>query len=127
MRQRDHNIFANAASLLICGILAGIVVAAAAFPAAAIAGLAAKAGAEQFDDLPSALEAPTPPQISYVYASDNKTLVSTFYDENRHDIPFDQMPLVIRNAIIAAEDKDFDEHVGLSVPRILAMSWQKPG
>ena len=27
MRQRDHNIFANAASLLVCGVLAGVVVA----------------------------------------------------------------------------------------------------
>ena len=46
MRKRDHNIFANAASLLICGVLAGVVVAAAAFPAIAMGGLAAKAGAD---------------------------------------------------------------------------------
>ena len=53
MRKRDHNLLTNAASLLICGLLAGVVVAAAAFPAVAMSGLAAKAGAETFDKLPT--------------------------------------------------------------------------
>jgi membrane peptidoglycan carboxypeptidase len=119
MRQRDHNIFANAASLLICGILAGIVVAAAAFPGIALGGLAAKAGADDFGQLPAELNVPTPPQISYVYASDGKTLMGTFYDENRHDIPLDQMPLIMRNAIIAAEDQRFYQHHGVDVQGIL--------
>ena len=92
MRKRDHNIFANAASLLICGVLAGVVVAAAAFPAVAMGGLAAKAGADDFGELPTELNVPTPPQITYVYASDGKTLLATFYDENRHDIPLDRDP-----------------------------------
>ena len=119
MRKRDHNIFANAASLLICGILAGIVVAAAAFPAAAIAGLAAKAGSDDFSDLPSVLGVPTPPQISYLYASDGKTLISTFYDENRHDITLADMPMVIRNAIIAAEDQRFYQHHGVDLQGVV--------
>jgi membrane peptidoglycan carboxypeptidase len=119
MRKRDHNIFANAASLLICGILAGIVVAAAAFPAAAIAGLASKAGSDDFANLPSVLGVPTPPQISYVYASDGKTLLSTFYDENRHDITLADMPLIIRNAIIAAEDQRFYQHHGVDLQGVV--------
>src|SRR5262249_5683936 len=119
MRKRDHNIVANAASLLICGILAGIVVAAAAFPAAAIAGLAAKAGSDDFAQLPSVLSVPTPPQISYIYASDGKTLISTFYDENRHDITLAEMPVVIRNAIIAAEDQRFYQHHGVDLQGIV--------
>ena len=56
MRRRDHNIFANATSLLICGLLAGVVVAAAAFPAVAMSGLAAKAGGETFAQLPGELK-----------------------------------------------------------------------
>jgi membrane peptidoglycan carboxypeptidase len=119
MRKRDHNIVANAASLLICGILAGIVVAAAAFPAAAIAGLAGKAASDDFAQLPSVLSVPTPPQISYIYASDGKTLISTFYDENRHDITLAEMPEVIRNAIIAAEDQRFYQHHGVDLQGIV--------
>ena len=56
MRQRDHNIFASAASLLICGVLAGVVVAAAAFPAIAMGGLAMKASADGFGELPTELD-----------------------------------------------------------------------
>jgi membrane peptidoglycan carboxypeptidase len=119
MRQRDHNIFANAASLLICGVLAGIVVAAAAFPAVAMGGLAAKAGADGFGELPTELNVPTPPQISYAYASDNKTLMGTFYDENRHDIPLSEMPKIIQQAIIAAEDQRFYQHHGVDLQGIL--------
>jgi membrane peptidoglycan carboxypeptidase len=119
MRKRDHNIFANAVSLLICGVLAGIVVAAAAFPAIAMGGLAAKAGADQFAELPTSLNVPTPPQITYVYASDGTTLLATFYDENRHDIPLSEIPQVMRDAIIAAEDNRFYEHNGVDVQGVL--------
>ncbi len=119
MRKRDHNILANATSLLICGVLAGIVVAAAAFPAIAMAGLAAKGGADEFAELPTSLNVPTPPQITYIYASDGKTLVATFYDENRHDIPLSEIPQVMRDAIIAAEDQRFYEHNGVDVQGVL--------
>ena len=50
---RGRNKFASAGSLLICGLLAGVVVAAASFPAVAMSGLAAKAGSETFAQLPS--------------------------------------------------------------------------
>ena len=119
MRKRDHNIFANAASLLICGVLAGVVVAAAAFPAIAMGGLATKAGADRFAELPTSLNVPTPPQITYVYASDAKTLLATFYDENRHDITLADVPQVMRDAIIAAEDQRFYEHNGVDVQGVL--------
>ena len=56
MRRRDHNLFVNIGSLVLCGVLAGVVVAAALFPGIAISGLAAKAGAEEFDRLPSELQ-----------------------------------------------------------------------
>ncbi len=119
MRQRDRSLFANAASLLICGVLAGVVVAAAAFPAIAMGGLAAKAGADTFGELPTELNVPTPPQITYVYASDGKRLLAMFYDENRHDIPLSEVPQVMRDAIIAAEDQRFYDHNGVDLQGII--------
>ncbi|MER5457876.1 transglycosylase domain-containing protein [Micromonospora sp. NPDC002389] len=115
MRKRDHNILTNAASLLICGLLAGVVVAAAAFPAVAMSGLAAKAGAETFGALPKELTVSRAPQISYLLAADKKTPLATMYDENRRDITFDDIGENMRNAIIAAEDHDFYNHNGVDL------------
>ena len=92
MRRRDRGLIANAASLIICGILAGVVVAAVAFPVIAMGGLAAKAGADGFGQLPTELTVPTPPEITRVYAADDKTLMAAFYDENRHTVRLDQVP-----------------------------------
>ena len=55
MRKGDRSLLSNATSLLVCGLLAGVVVAAAGFPIVAMSGLVAKAGADSFDKLPSAL------------------------------------------------------------------------
>jgi membrane peptidoglycan carboxypeptidase len=115
MRKRDRSLLSNATSLLVCGLLAGVVVAAAAFPAVAMSGLAAKAGADQFDSLPSALTVQLSPQITYVYASDAKTLLSTFYDENRRDVPLADVAPVMQQAMVAAEDTRFYQHNGVDI------------
>jgi membrane peptidoglycan carboxypeptidase len=115
MRRRDHHLVTNAASLLVCGLLAGVVVAAAAFPAAAISGLAAKAGAETFDKLPTELTVQRSPQISTVFAADGKTQIAMLYDENRRDIPLSQMSDIMQKAIIAAEDQNFFHHNGVDL------------
>lgn len=118
MRKRDHNVFANAASLLICGLLAGVVVAAAAFPAVAMSGLAAKAGAETFDRLPTELTVKRSPQMTYIYASDGKTLIATMYEENRRDVPLKDVSPLMQEAIIAAEDHTFRTHNGVDAKGI---------
>ncbi|MDT5035320.1 MAG: hypothetical protein QOE03_505 [Micromonosporaceae bacterium] len=115
MRKRDHGVFTNTASLLICGLLAGIVVAAAAFPVVALSGLAAKASADAFDQLPTQLiELPTP-QISYVYASDATTLLAMLFDENRRNVQITDIAPVMQQAIVAAEDSRFYEHHGVDM------------
>jgi membrane peptidoglycan carboxypeptidase len=118
MRKRDHNVLVNGTSLLICGLLAGVVVAAAAFPAAAMSGLAAKTGAETFSKLPSALTVKRSPQISYLYASDGKTPLATMYDENRRDVPLKDVAPIMQKAMIAAEDHNFYQHNGVDMKGI---------
>jgi membrane peptidoglycan carboxypeptidase len=113
--RRDHNILTNATSLVICGLLAGVVVAAAAFPAAAMSGLTAKAGGEAFAALPSQLKDFSSPQISRIYASDNKTQIAVMYDEFRSDVPLTQISVNMQNAIVAAEDRDFYHHSGIDL------------
>ena len=118
-RKRDHNLLTNAVSLLVCGLLAGVVVAAAAFPVVAMSGLAAKAGAETFDKLPSELKDQRAPQLSRIYASDRKTLMATIFDEFRNDVPLADISKNMQDAIIAAEDKGFRSHNGIDPKGIL--------
>src|SRR5689334_15119919 len=115
MRKREHGLLPNAASLLICGLLAGVVVAAAAFPAVAMSGLAAKAGGQTFAQLPSQLKEFSSPQVSRVLASDGKTLIATMYDEFRSDVPLKEMSKYIQSAIIASEDREFYRHNGVDI------------
>ncbi|MBO0882361.1 MAG: transglycosylase domain-containing protein, partial [Mycobacterium sp.] len=113
MRKRDRSLLSNATSLLVSGLLAGVVVAAAAFPAVALTGLAAKATSDAFDSLPSVLTVQQSPQVSYVYASDGKTLLTTFYDEMRVDVPISQVNPLMPQAMVAAEDMRFYQHHGV--------------
>jgi membrane peptidoglycan carboxypeptidase len=115
MRKRDHNLLTNAVSLLICGLLAGVVVAAAAFPAVAMSGLAAKAGAQTFEQLPSEIKDQRAPQITRIFASDNKTLMAMMFDEFRSDLALKDIAPVMQQAIIAAEDHEFYKHNGVDL------------
>src|SRR5688572_7952846 len=113
--RRVYRLFANVSSLLLCGLLAGVVVAAVAFPVAAMGGLAAKAGADTFDNLPTDVEVLPSPQITYVYASDGATPLALLYDENRRDVPIAEVADVMQKAMVASEDSRFYEHKGVDM------------
>ncbi|BAL91229.1 putative glycosyltransferase [Actinoplanes missouriensis 431] len=115
IRRRDHNLFVNAFVLLVCGLIAGVVVAAALFPYAAMSGLTLRAGEEAFASLPSELKAFKSPQITRVYASDNKTPITQFYDEFRSDVPLKDISPHMRAAMVAAEDREFYKHNGVDI------------
>ena len=119
MRKHDHSLPSLGISLLICGVLAGLVVAAAAFPAVALAGLAAKATANGFENLPSILQEPKAPQITNLYASDGKTLITSLYDENRRNVPINQIAPVMLQAVVASEDKRFYDHNGVDIKGVV--------
>ncbi|WP_327003268.1 transglycosylase domain-containing protein [Dactylosporangium sp. NBC_01737] len=115
MRLRGHSALSAVSSLLLCGLLAGVVVAAATFPALAVSGLAAKTGADHFESLPTTFDVLPAPQISYVYASDGRTLLAMMYDENRRDVPITDVAPVMTQAIVAAEDTRFYQHHGVDL------------
>ena len=98
-----------------CALLGGLVVAAVAFPAAGVSGLAAKAGADSFQELPSELTVPRVPEASTVYAADGKTVLARFFDENRQDVALADIAPAMRQAMIAAEDHAFYQHNGFDL------------
>ncbi|GIF53459.1 membrane peptidoglycan carboxypeptidase [Asanoa ferruginea] len=101
------------APLLRAGLIAGVVVAAVAYPIVAVGGIGAKKGAEAFNDMPRQLNVKPPAQTSYVYASDGKTLLTMFYEEHRKYVPISDMSPYIQQAIVASEDQRFYEHNGV--------------
>ena len=72
------------------------------------------------DDLPeiSALDDYQPNTITRLLARDGQ-VIGEFAIERRVVIGYDDMAPVLRQAIIATEDGDFEQHFGLSVSRIV--------
>ncbi|MEV0568098.1 transglycosylase domain-containing protein [Dactylosporangium sp. NPDC050588] len=99
--------------LLLCGVISGLVVAAGVLPLAFVGGSTVNASRDVWMNLPADLALPPPPQATYVYANDGKTLITTFYDENRKDVPLDQIAPVLQQAVVAAEDTRFYQHQGV--------------
>jgi len=100
-------------------VLAGAVVAGLAVPASALAAWAVDHAGVAWDDLPEALKDPARLEASYLYASDGKTLLTTFYDQNRRDVSLDEVAPVLRQAVVAAEDTRFYEHGGVDFKGVL--------
>ncbi len=114
----DGSKLTNLLTLAMCGVLAGVVLAAAAFPVIGMTGLTAKAASDSFQNLPSTLKIPPIPQTSMVYSSKGD-LIASFYEENRVYIKINEIPKIVQNAIIAAEDQRFYKHSGVD-PRGMA-------
>ncbi len=52
------------------------------------------------------------PMTTQIFARDG-TLVGEFFDEKRYVVPLDRIPMLVRNAFIAAEDDQFYQHRGV--------------
>ncbi len=93
---------------------------AALFLAAALFGTASGVLFAFVGDLPqiSALDDYSPGTITRVLGRDG-AVVGEFANERRQIVTYDQIPEVLRHAIIAVEDGEFEKHGGLRIGRIL--------
>src|SRR3954452_1856227 len=96
-------------------ILIGALVGVAAIPTGAILLTAARWSDKQRAELPAQLLNPPTAQVTRVYANDGKTLITTFYDEDRHDVALGQIAGVMQQAIVAAEDVRYYQHGGVDL------------
>ncbi|MBY8873255.1 transglycosylase domain-containing protein [Micromonospora sp. PLK6-60] len=99
--------------LLRAGLIAGIVVAAALYPLAAVTGIGAKATAHAVEQKTDILREALPAETSYLYAPDGKTVLTMFYEEYRQYTKLRDMSPNIQQAIVAAEDNRFYQHHGV--------------
>jgi penicillin-binding protein 1A len=90
------------------------------FVVAAVLGIASGVIFAYAGDLPriSALDDYAPSTISRVYGSRGE-IVGEFAIQRREIIPYEAISPHLVQAIKAAEDSEFDEHFGLSIPRIV--------
>jgi penicillin-binding protein 1A len=65
-------------------------------------------------DIPPLGEAETPPQNSYVYATDGQLLAELTFEENRVPVALADIPQVTIDAVLATEDATFYEHEGVN-------------
>jgi len=93
---------------------------AALFVIAAVLGLVTGLLAAYSGDLPqvSALDNYAPGTITRVYASDNR-VIGEFATQRRVMVTYDEIPPVLRQAILAAEDGDFEKHFGINPTRLM--------
>src|SRR5713226_4039946 len=70
-------------------------------------------------DLPqvTALDNYSPSTITRIYAGDGR-VVGEFATQRRVVVGYDEINPVLRHAIIATEDADFDKHFGVNIWRI---------
>jgi membrane peptidoglycan carboxypeptidase len=63
-------------------------------------------------------------QQSTVYFSDGKTVIGTFGTTNRQLLQYNQIPAVVRDAVVAAEDRAFYTEGGVSPRGILRAAYE---
>ncbi|MFC5926534.1 transglycosylase domain-containing protein [Micromonospora vulcania] len=102
-------------TVVIAGVLAGLVLAVAALPAALVFGIGFSALSTPYSELPNTLLTPPTAQRSNLYANDGTTLITSFYQEDRVDVPLHEVAPVMRQAIVAAEDVRFYQHSGVDL------------
>ncbi len=65
-----------------------------------------------------------PSVVTRVYADDGKTVIGEFALEKRIPLKYDEIPPVMKNAILAIEDARFHEHIGIDPIRIAGVVWK---
>jgi len=97
----------------------GVVVALLSLPLVGAVGLFAKGSADHFLSLPSELITPPLPQSSTILAADGSVIATLRGAENRIVVPGNQIPKVMREAIVSIEDSRFYQHGGVDPQGVL--------
>jgi penicillin-binding protein 1A len=72
----------------------------------------------------AALATYRPSVVTRIYADDGKTVIGEFALEKRIPLKYDEIPSVMKNAILAVEDARFYDHIGIDPIRIVGATWK---
>ncbi|AXI78799.1 transglycosylase domain-containing protein [Peterkaempfera bronchialis] len=99
-------------------VLAGLLTAGLALPAAGALGLTAKNTADSFDSIPADFKTPPLSQASYIYDAKGG-LIAKVYDRDRTIVKLDDIAPVMRQAQVDIEDARFYEHGAIDLKGVL--------
>jgi penicillin-binding protein 1A len=76
-------------------------------------------------DLPEvrALEEYQPNVVTELYADDGQ-LIGSFALQRRILLTYEQIPRVLKDAVLVTEDQHFEEHWGVDLPRVVQAAWR---
>lgn len=72
----------------------------------------------------AALATYRPSVVTRVYADDGETVIGEFALEKRIPLKYEEIPPLMKNAILAVEDARFYDHVGIDPIRIIGAVWK---
>ena len=72
----------------------------------------------------AALATYRPSVVTRVYADDGQTVIGEFALEKRIPLKYEEIPPVLKNAILAVEDVRFYDHIGIDPIRIMGAAWK---
>ncbi|MFD0821280.1 transglycosylase domain-containing protein, partial [Micromonospora zhanjiangensis] len=114
-----HSRLGKLFTVLLAGVLGGLLLALAALPAMTLYGFGLNALTAPYGGMSGDLPTPPPAQRSTLYAADGRTVITTFYEEDRTDVPLSAVAPVMRQAMVAAEDTRFYAHHGVDLRGVL--------
>ncbi|MFT4234621.1 MAG: transglycosylase domain-containing protein, partial [Microbacterium sp.] len=98
--------------------VAGVLVTLSVTPAIAAGSFATTSAVSMFDSLPSYLAVDTPMLPTTIYATDengNDFELTSYYDQNRIPVEYDDVPDVMYDALLSSEDSRYFEHGGIDL------------
>ena len=99
--------------------VAGILITATVTPAIAVSGIATSSAINLFDRLPSVLTIDDLILPTTIYAKNQETgkqeVLTSFYDQNRSPVEFDEISPLVFDAILSSEDPRYYQHGGVDL------------
>jgi penicillin-binding protein 1A len=65
-----------------------------------------------------------PSVVTRIYADDGETIIGEFALEKRIPLKYEEIPPLVKNAILAIEDARFYDHIGIDPIRIIGATWK---
>ena len=113
--------------MLVLTLAAGLLTAAVATPLVLGAGLAAKASADHFEDLPTTLPDVVFGRDSTILAADGSLIATLHGAENRVPVKISQVSKVMQTAIVDIEDSRFYSHHGIDFKGLVRAAVEDSG